>query len=379
MEPFIASGDSYFVLENVGVHSALFAFGAPKASVFHIRVISKTGEEIQVSTTEYNFFGRIQVDGLEQGSEYTAQCLIDSSLRSSLAFKTLELQSSGTCSRFAVIADPHISVDRENRRGRLFTESRSLLRETLEELVDKQYGAVFILGDITDSGSVAEVEESIKILSSFPERIFLIPGDHDCGDKRSIPQTSALVSRLLPDELPFMRTWNGSWGTFNVLGLDTSSGTLSDDQLAILKVCLSKREFLIILSHHNLIKNADLLDEDSCIKNHREAGEILLSAKASWIIYCGHKNVPRKLNLSNGCQLNVCQLSHYPAGFQSVEVHGGNLLHQFVPIKSEALRNYSLRMLSQDWSPSFDPKYRYGSLEARSFVLNFKGTPNGLL
>ncbi|MBN2551848.1 MAG: metallophosphoesterase [Spirochaetales bacterium] len=379
MEPFIAGPDSYFVLENVGVHSALFAFAAPRASVFHIRVASRTGHEIRISTTEYNFLGRIQVDGLEQGSEYTAQCLAGSSSLSSLAFKTLELPSPGPCYRFAVIADPHISVDRENRRGRLFTESRGLLRETLERLADERYGAVFVLGDITDSGSVEEVEQSIKILSSYPGRMFLIPGDHDCGDKRGNVQTGDPVSRLFPDELSFLRTWNGPWGTFNVLGLDTASGDLSDDQLEILKDGLSKRDFLIILSHHNLIRNPDLLDEDSCIRNHREATGILANAKGAWIIYCGHKNVPRKLSFAKGCQLNVSQLSHYPAGFLSVEVCGGSLLHQFVPIRSEALRSYSLRMLSRDWSPSFEPMYRYGSLEARSFILSFEDAAGGVL
>ena len=98
---------------------------------------------------------------------------------------------------------------------------------------------------------------------------------------------------------------------------------------------------------------------------------MLDSARSPWIVYCGHKNVPVRLSLGRGVQVNGAQPLQYPAGYLTVEAYRGALVHRFEPIESEALRNYSLRMLERGGSPAFRPRYRYGSLDGRSFVFRY--------
>ena len=80
--------DSYFVLENIGTTSALFAFGANRASIFRVQVNSKNGDIYEASTQEYNFVGRLRVDDLRPGVEHRAIGYAGSEELSSFSFRS---------------------------------------------------------------------------------------------------------------------------------------------------------------------------------------------------------------------------------------------------------------------------------------------------
>jgi len=341
----------------------LFAFGTGEASIFRLSLENQDGWTAEWGTDEPNFCGRLKATGLEAGSFYTARGYAGDREIAALNFETLANLPGSSLLRFAVIADPHLSLDRENRRGRLFQESSCLLQEIVEWAHSEAIDALFFPGDLTDAGKPEELRKLSEILSAFSKLVFTIPGDHDRGSKRH-----SLKDGLDNDWLsavPFIE----QWGSIRVLGLDTSSGILGKVQRELLGQALAGPGRLIILSHHDLIPNPHIRDKDAVVADHEGLQELFSEAKACWVAYCGHKNVPWMLRAGRGAQINVPQPVHYPAGILSVAVFKEALVHEFVPIRSEILRDYSLRMLSRDGSPSFDPVYRYGSVEARSSIL----------
>ena len=360
--------DCYFILENIGSTSVLFSFGVQKASIFRVMVSSEQGDKFEVSTGEYNFIGRLLVEGLQPEVNYAAVGYAGSQKLSSISFRTLSTPDGKVIARFAVVADTHISIDRENRRGRLFTESSWLLRETLEIIANEGCEAVIMPGDVTDRAGGKEVYKAESLLSSYNGEVFIVPGDHDMGKEVKNPEDNYFLNKLCRKGIPFSSTWNG----LEVVGIDTSSGRLDEEQLFLLREALSGKDPVIIASHYNLLKGSIDSEKEAVIENFEEASELLLSANAPWVIYSGHVNIPLRLKTPKGWQINAPQVVQYPSGFLTVDVYRKGLFHQFVPIKSEILRNYSLRMLGQDSSPFFKPGYRYGSLSGRSFFLSWK-------
>jgi len=368
MASYHLNPDSYFILENIGSTSALFSFGVLKASIFRVVVSSEHGDKLEVSTGEYNFIARLLVKGLSPEVNYTAVGYAGSQELSSTSFCTLGTPDGKALARFAVVADTHISIDRENRRGRLFAESSSLLRETSEVISNEGCEAVIIPGDVTDRGDKKEAAEAERLLSFFNGEVFIVPGDHDTGKEVENPEDRHFVNRLWSRAVPFSVQWKG----LRVVGIDTSSGRLDEGQLLLLKEALLGKDPVIIASHYNLLNGSISSEKESVIENSEVASKLLFSSNSPWVIYTGHINIPSRLDTARGWQINSPQVVHYPSGFFTVDVYREGLLHQFVPIKSEILRNYSLRMLGQDSSPFFKPGYRYGSLSGRSFFLSWE-------
>lgn len=359
--------DCYFILENTGTTSALFSFGVQKASIFRVR-ISSHEEELDLSTGEYNFIGRLLVEGLKPDMDYKAMGYAGSKKLSSINFRTLSTPVGKVIARFAVVADTHISIDRENRRGRLFTESSWLLRETLEVIDNENCEAIIMPGDVTDRADSKEVNKAESLLSSYNGKMFIVPGDHDMGKEAKNEEANIFINKLCSRGLPFSLTWNG----LKVLGIDTSSGRLDEEQLILLREALSGKDPVIIVSHYNLLKGSMDSEKEAVIDNFKEAYGLFLSSNAPWVIYSGHVNIPFRMKMPNGWQINTPQVVQYPCGFLIVDIYREGLFHQFVPIKSEILRDYSLKMLGQDSSPFFKPGYRYGNLDGRSFFLSWK-------
>jgi hypothetical protein len=358
--------DDYFVLENTGVREALFAFGTRETSVFRLSVENHDGWSGEWCTEEHNFCGRLRATGLKAGSFYTARGYTGDREIAALNFRTLAGLAGSPILRFAVIADPHLSLDRENRRGRMFQESSCLLQEIVELAQSEAVDALMLPGDLTDAGKPEEFRKVMEILSAFSGFLFTIPGDHDSGCKSHSLKDTPGGDWL--SAVPYVK----QLGNLRVLGLDTSPGILGKPQMELLEQTLADPGRLIILSHHNLIPNSHIRDKDAVVDDHQYVRDLLMESRTCWVAYCGHKNVPWMLRAGRGVQINVPQPVHYPAGFLSVAVYKDALIHQFVPIRSEILRDYSLRMLSCDGSPFFDPEYRYGSLEARSSILSWE-------
>ncbi|MFP4383931.1 MAG: metallophosphoesterase [Spirochaetia bacterium] len=351
-----------FCLENVSPDSGLFAYGSRKAAVYSLTITPPSGKTRLQTAPEPNLIGRFMIRGLEPETTYRLDFSADGEPVFSGEFTTLSLPGGRPEYSFAVIADPHISLDRPDRRGRMYSESSRLLKEALRDAADRGMRAVLIPGDLTDRGTREQTDEVRNILRNYPGRIFSVPGDHDSGEAGESGRNSELSGTV-----PFSETF----GNFQLLGLDTSRGSLDRSQVDLLKDTLSGTRRVIIIAHHNLIKNHAVVDADAPVSNYRETGEILKASDCPWIIYCGHKNVPVKLTTPKGVQLNTPQLPHYPAGYLTVQVYPGGLLHQFVPIRSEILRRYSLEMLYQTKDPAYRPEYRYGDLGARCFFYRF--------
>jgi len=362
MESARFSKDTYFVLEDVGPREALFSFGFASATKVRLVVRAEDGSEAASETGERNLCGRLRVGGLAPEQVQTARCIPDRPMGDpdplTIRFRTPAEHDGEAMAAFAVLADPHVSIDRENRRGRLFLESRHLLADALEDA--RGCSAVLMPGDITDAGKSQEFTAARRILSRFGGRVLAVPGDHDSGCKSGGERPSQ--PPVFP-VLPFQQEWQG----MRILGLDTSPGKLGPAQLDLLGQVLSQRGRLLILSHHDLLHNPAIVDDESSVTDHGEAARLLERSAAEWVMYAGHKNVPLTLRSARGIQVNVPQLCHYPAAFLRVTVYADRLSHRFVPIRSEILREYSLRMLRHDESPAMAPAYRYGCIEARSF------------
>ena len=93
-------------------------------------------------------------------------------------------------------------------------------------------------------------------------------------------------------------------------------------------------------------KSAQLIasskDADKVIFDPDECVDMLEKFKTMHALACiGHKNVATQQKINNFTQINMPQLTHFPAGYLVIDVYPGEFRLRFEPIPSEILNEYS--------------------------------------
>ncbi len=351
---------------SITENSATFAYCSETCGFLELSVSDGTSIR-QVKTQEAGGIGRLSVDGLDPDWEYSAHITHESGQASpEVNFKTLPAPLGDCLFRFTLISDPHLSVSSENRKGRLFIESTALLRDTLG--LSHNLGAQLVLmpGDITNRGTPAEYQIAQNVLKSCDIPIFAVPGNHDIKHPE------------------FSQLWDASFtakngiqlqGDLVIAGIDTSKGELDDPNGAILEKAISQAGFLCVMTHYQLFPCPYWNGTGGMIRNAQRYTKLLqrLAQRENTIIYCGHLNIPARVDLDQAIQVNLPQPLQYPCGFQEVRFYKNGLYHTFRPISSEVLREHSRRAgnmaVSYYQEKQWQSDYRDGEASARNFFV----------
>jgi len=128
------------------------------------------------------------------------------------------------------LSDLHLrSSNKPNMTSELSYSNRKV--EALVRRIDQHFphAHVVVTGDVTDSGTPTSVEAAYAILEPWlrPDRLSVVPGNHDCGTKGGVwipgrkRNLIARFARSTPQKYP----WVKMLGNIVLIGLDSTADT----------------------------------------------------------------------------------------------------------------------------------------------------------
>lgn len=232
----------------------------------------------------------------------------------------------------ALMADPHLSSGGENLHGRLHVESAMLLQGQLSKAIQRGCDLILFPGDVTDEGRPEEYRQLETILRAVTTPFLATPGNHDLGNDHGD------CFRGIFGDAAFLHTYRG----FQLAALDTSDELL--DKAANRRVieALDPARPVILMTHYQLFADEWIPDANRVVADAAACTELLDKlAACTGMLYVGHKNVASTVCRGRLRQLNLPQLTHFPAGYLEASFYEEGVWHTFMPIESEVLNEYS--------------------------------------
>ena len=278
--------------------------------------------------------GRLYLDDLQPASDIELVFRYPGGEKK-LNFTTLPEPQGDMLCEFALIADPHISIKKENRKGRFFVESAALADDVINRCAELNIVHTIWPGDITNAGLEGEYKLAEKVLRNLPQKPWLIPGNHDHNPE--------LWSKFLGE-----RRWVRALPGFGkVVGIDTSDKILHPEDAAAIERELDAAGKVIIASHYQLFESGDINHVPAAAvlpDNIGEYAELLEKlTNTPSLIYAGHQNIMSVCRINKAVQINLPQPPQYPCGWIRVRCFANGTYYTFEPISSEVLRQWSRR------------------------------------
>ena len=323
------ASEEYFNFISLTPRSALFRYGQNAEADLEITL---TGKDYKKSVKAAGRYGRIAFDKLTPGAAYTVKVLRGGKVVAERT-ATLPVVQGKLIGRFALIADAHISLRPDLRYGRLFSCSRVALNEAFKACAGLDF--IAMPGDVTDAGTPGEIAIVKAALEENPKaRILAVPGNHDYMTHKAF---ATMWNRL------FGAARVEKYGKIQLLMLDTWNGKLTDKKSNLDAIAaLDEKAPVIVFSHHQLTPDSFIKDDGKIIKDTAEAAPYLAKlARMNGMIMVGHKNVATTAKLGNMVQLNLPQLTQFPAGYLVCSVYTDGILTEFRPGLNEFYDEYS--------------------------------------
>jgi len=159
-----------------------------------------------------------------------------------------------------------------------------------------------------------------------------VPGNHDVvhgGDER--------FARLFKNTTFFFERDN-----IQLAGVDTGNGHLNKPCNREIFERIDPDKPLLLFSHFQLFADEWIPDADKVIFDSDECTDMLEKLKNVRGLACvGHKNVAAQVKINDFTQINLPQLTHFPAGYLLLDVYSDEFRVCFEPIPGEILNEYS--------------------------------------
>lgn len=343
------------------------AYAFPQPGFVEVEAESGDGVARHWRSQEASGCGRLCLDGLRPESAYQVRVSCGQQ-QACCGMTTLPAPRGARLGEVWLVADPHVSLKPENRKGRYFVESAALLREVVLAANAAGPDLVMIPGDITNHGTAAEYALTREILAGLRCRAMLLPGNHDYvgSDGR--------------------RLWEEHFGGGEreldlgyalAAGVDTGGGVLPAEEAEWLGRLLdgSGRRPLLLGTHYQLYSSPCINHGKNAfaVANADEHSALLsaLAVRPNVMIYAGHQNIPALAKFAGAWQFNLPQPVQYPCGWVRARFYAEGAWHTFVPIASEILRQASRR--DGDLAAGFyaEPQWLSGYREGNCDLGNF--------
>ena len=355
-----------FEIQSITEGEVVAAFTL-KRPAFVRAAVRAGGEEGVYESAECERVGRVFLEGLRSDTEYGVSFSAGGTELAVCQVRTLPSPRGEKGFEFAVIADPHITMHRETRCGRLFMEAEAILRRTIAEVNRWQADFVLLPGDVTNWGYADECALARGLLDELTCPALVVSGDHDTQEGRAFFRET-FGSGLWVERRNGL-TLIGCEETGH--GDDAGSGCLGERGIEHILAALESAEGQVVLvSHKQLLPDDYVVDANRVYADHeRFAEEVLPRLPAGTLAYVGHKNVPALYRRGNLAQLNCPQPVQYPCGVLRVRGYENGMFHTLVPMFSEILNDFSRVTGNALGNPLWEESYRRGhGPEAWNFV-----------
>ena len=307
--------EEYFNFVSAAPDKVVFRYGQKLAEPLKITFDGKT-------VVRNDRAGRIEFDKLSPNKVYT---LTVERSGKEIAKRQVETPAAGKgelLGRFAVIADSHLSLSTDARYGRLHSKSVEVFQDALKAL-DGKVDFIAMPGDVTDASRPLEMQAVASALKAYSKQRFLaVPGNHDLMNRKDFSKFW---------QQTFGKARVEKYGDWQILLLDTWNGNLTDKEENIQAInALDPAKPVIVFSHFQLIADKMVGMKDSSIHDFDKAAGLLEKlAKMRGMILVGHKNVATRAELGNLVQLNMPQLTQFPAGYIVAELFTDGIRLEF--------------------------------------------------
>lgn len=328
--------DSWISIQTVTENMLRMRYGLPGYMSPIQAVLSSGGVEIETAKfLSSNQAGQICFENLQPETDYVITFTAGEK-SFVLNARTLPRMQGEKLFKLALFADFHISLLQETRHGRLHVESRELMKLAFMQAKLRQCDAALFPGDQTDEGLLPEYEAVMEALAEFPIPCYMTPGNHDIvngGDEHY---------RRFFGCGAYLKDFHG----FQLISLDTGNGRLAKAENKAVVDALDLDKKVILFTHHQLFADDWIPDANKIICDADDpmaAAMLEKLARCKGIAYIGHKNVAAKAVVNDLVQLNLPQLTHFPAGYLEATYYTDGVVLEFVPITSEVQNEYSRR------------------------------------
>lgn len=232
------------------------------------------------------------------------------------------------------ITDLHVGLEGEDTYG---VDVRANFLKIKSAIGELQPDHIVLSGDLCYRDGQRPIYEWIRgQLDELAIPYDLISGNHD--DPRMLAETFGRAAMLRNGELYFTKILGGK----PVLFLDTTTGTVSPQQLEWLKAELqeNQRDLIIFMHHPPFLAGVPFMDGKHALKNRDEVTKILFEHPYQISIFTGHYHVEKYIQQKNvsvfitpSCFFQIDQhekefkVDHYQIGLREIILNGTKLMH----------------------------------------------------
>ena len=328
--------DSWVSIQSVTANSVRMRFGLNVLTTEISAVLYCGDAEVKCFVPHSaNSAGQIFFDNLQPDTDYVIEfSAAGNSCRR--AFRTLVEPKGEKLFKMAIFADLHISCTNEDLHGRLHSESRNLMQLAFTGAVERNCDVAIFPGDVVDEGYQEEYLAVNAALKYLTIPFYMTPGNHDIcnGGTERFAEFFG--------EGTYLKELHG----YQLLALDTGNGYLNKPEIHAAVAALDPTQPVILFTHHQLFADEWIPDANRVIADADDpanAATLEKLTRCRTIAYIGHKNVAARLVKGNLLQLNMPQLTHFPAGYLEATFYTDGIWHEFIPVNSEILNEYSRR------------------------------------
>ncbi len=236
--------------------------------------------------------------------------------------------------KIAQITDLHIGQAGEDTYG---VDVRQNFLSILADLRGHDPDHLVVSGDLCYRDGEPEIYHWIKEQLDHTGLPYeLLSGNHD--SPQMLAEAFSLEADLTGGELFYTRNWKDH----SVIFLDTTPGTLSDQQLEWLEGELAKLSgtAVIFMHHPPLLAGVQFMDQRHPLRNREAVCEVLHKYPAAIHIFTGHYHSEKSIQEQNifvhitpACFFQISPFSnefavdHYRIGYRWIEWNGIQLRH----------------------------------------------------
>jgi len=215
----------------------------------------------------------------------------------------------GERTRFAVVADPHVSTRAEGT-SKLFEHTLAHFEAAVEDINGRSVDAVLSPGDLTKDGEPWNYAAVDEVLDGLDAPFYAVPGNHDVpkyGEDHETISVDHFADQYGPGELPY----HVSVGALDVIGInsagtadrlfETHEGRVDEATLDWLDDRLAETETPVVLVHHNfppvsdqIAAHREIESEMVAVPGMTDAEPLAetLAAGGAELVLTGHYHLP---------------------------------------------------------------------------------------
>lgn len=278
--------------------------------------------------------GSVVLEGLAPGTGYT----LSAGGREAGRFATLASPPGRLLSRFATISDLHVGEPwfgavlhiAEGRRPE-GTEPYAVrcARAAVAEAVAWGAEVVVVKGDLTYSGSRAELEEVGRLLAAAPVPLEVVPGNHDVAPQGSDMRAVLAAQGLRIPSQPWCRDLPG---VRLVLGLSAVPGSKGgkvggEQRRAVVDLAGASPAAAFVVFHHypQRFERANIYPPGIPVSQARPLLDALAAANPATLVTSGHTHRHRRHRHGPLVVTETGSTKDYPGTWAGYAVHEGGI------------------------------------------------------